>query len=375
MMKTSGPDPWRIIIAFGIVSLLGDIVYEGARGVIPSYLKLLGLSTAAVGSLLGIAEFLAYASRIFTGYLADVSKRHRLMIFLGYASIAFLPLLALVYDRRIAILFIFLERFGKALRAPARDAIIAEVSIEIGRGKAFGIHEAMDQIGATLGPLIIALLISLYDIRLALLALLIPYAFILLFLLYAKLLHPEPGISKGRPSISYRGLYLAIFLNASSLRMPFLLLYELTGSVSLYAIPLVYLYINMIDALTALGLGKLYDNHRRIPIIGFIFAPLPALVFYYEFSFIIPRYLLSATFIGIVIAIRESVMRAFVADTAKSSLSSEFGAYYTSLGLGIAASGGIYGYLMQYSPQMIPIYSIAISLIALLAFLVELKTS
>ncbi len=360
------------MLAFGLVSLFGDLVYEGARGIIPSYLKLLGMSSAALGVALGIAEFIAYASRIFTGYLADRSNRHRLMIFLGYGAIAFLPLLAFVYDRRVAILLIFLERFGKALRAPARDAIIGEVSTGM-RGKAFGIHEAMDQIGASLGPILVATLVMLYGIREALLFLFIPFLFIVAALVYARSLHPEPGISKGPLGFLVRPMHVAVFFNAASMMLPFLLLYEVTGVVKLYEVPLIYFYINAVDAITSIIAGKLYDDLGMvIPFIGFVLSPIPALIYYYMFSLYFPRYVRASTFIGIVMGLRESVYRAMIADTAKASLASEFGAYYTFLGLGMALGGSAYGYLMIYKHRL-PIYAIVTALLGIALFLTEVK--
>jgi MFS family permease len=104
----------------------------------------------------------------------------------GYViNLIAIPLLAFSGNWFIAILLIFLERIGKGLRSPARDVILAEVTEKMGRGKAFGLHEALDQIGAVVGPLIVSISLfvtnSNYPITFLILA--IP-AFLALFFLF-----------------------------------------------------------------------------------------------------------------------------------------------------------------------------------------------
>ena len=72
------------IILFGIVSLMGDIVYEGARGIVPSYLEFLGASAVIVGLVGGLGDFLGYALRLVSGFLADTTRAYWFFIFLGY---------------------------------------------------------------------------------------------------------------------------------------------------------------------------------------------------------------------------------------------------------------------------------------------------
>ncbi|MEM2934804.1 MAG: hypothetical protein QXF32_00355 [Candidatus Thermoplasmatota archaeon] len=146
----------KLIIIFGIVSLFGDIIYEGTRGVIGPYLKILGANALIVGFISGFGEFIGYLFRLFSGYFSDRTGAYWLFTFIGYGMIAFIPALSFANIWQIAGLFIIMERIGKALRSPARDTIISHLTKRIGSGFAFGLHELLDQVGAIAGPLIFA---------------------------------------------------------------------------------------------------------------------------------------------------------------------------------------------------------------------------
>jgi MFS-type transporter involved in bile tolerance (Atg22 family) len=144
------------ILLLGIVSLLGDVVYEGSRGIVTPYLEFLGASAFAIAFFGRFGEFLGYALRLVSGRLADTTRAYWIFIFLGYGLIVSIPLLGIVGMWQIAVILVLLERIGKAVRSPSRDAVLSIVSRGVGTGKAFGIHELLDQIGAILGPLIVA---------------------------------------------------------------------------------------------------------------------------------------------------------------------------------------------------------------------------
>ncbi|MEM2981100.1 MAG: MFS transporter, partial [Thermoproteota archaeon] len=148
---------YEAILLFGIVSLMGDIIYEGSRGIVPDYLKFLGASAVLVGLVSGLGEFIGYAVRILSGYLADVTKSYWLFTFIGYGLIIVVPLLSLGNIWVIAVILIVLERIGKAIRTPARDTLLSIIGKGSETGKVFGLHEFFDQIGAIIGPLIMSL--------------------------------------------------------------------------------------------------------------------------------------------------------------------------------------------------------------------------
>src|SRR3989338_13467 len=158
MADNSRKAAFQLIIIFGLVSLFGDIVYEGARSVNGPYLKTLGVSAAIVGFIAGLGEFIGYAIRLVSGYFADKTRAYWIFTFVGYGMLATVPLLSLTGVWQGAALFMVLERLGKALRAPARDTIVSQASKQVGTGFGFAISEVMDQIGALIGPLILAVL-------------------------------------------------------------------------------------------------------------------------------------------------------------------------------------------------------------------------
>jgi len=146
----------RVVLLLGLVSAFGDITYESARSVSGPYLALLGAGAGAIGLVSGLGEFVAYAPRLLAGYVADRTRAYWVGTFLGYGLLLSIPLLALANRWETAAALLIAERVGKAVRSPSRDAILSHATKEMGRGWGFALHEALDQIGAVIGPLIVA---------------------------------------------------------------------------------------------------------------------------------------------------------------------------------------------------------------------------
>lgn len=147
----------KFIILPGIVSLFADMTYEGARSVAGPYLAVVGASATVDGIVGGLGEFVGYGIRIVFGSLADRTRRYWTITIAGYLlNLLAVSLLALTTHWEVAATLIIVERFGKAIRTPARDVMLSYAAKEVGRGWGFGIHEAMDQIGAVVGPIIIS---------------------------------------------------------------------------------------------------------------------------------------------------------------------------------------------------------------------------
>ncbi|RLE85080.1 MAG: MFS transporter, partial [Thermoprotei archaeon] len=198
---------YKAILILGIVSLLGDIVYEGSRGLIPDYLRHLGASALVVGSIIGLGELVSYLSRPISGVIADKFRSYWPLVFLGYGLIASLPRMGMaemIGGWFLASTLIIVERLGKGIRTPARDTIISFVSKSIGSGKAFGLHELLDQVGAVLGPMTLAAVIGIgYGYLFTFLLLLIPYIALMFSLYLAKkslgkyVTHPDNSLERG----------------------------------------------------------------------------------------------------------------------------------------------------------------------------------
>jgi len=135
--KTLKQKSYQFIILFGIVSMFGDITYEGGRSITGPYLALLGVSATMVGFIGGLGEFVGYAFRLVSGYFADKTKAYWPITFIGYGLLISMPLLALTNNWKVAAAFIILERFGKAVRTPAKDTMLSHATKSVGRGFGF----------------------------------------------------------------------------------------------------------------------------------------------------------------------------------------------------------------------------------------------
>ncbi len=153
----------RFVLVFGLVSGLGDVVYEGARSITGPLLASFGAGAALVGLITGAGEGVALVLRLPFGVLSDRTGRPWPITIAGYAiTMVAAPLLAVSGMLWSATVLTMLERFGKAVRTPAPDTMLAQASTDIGRGRAFALHEALDQSGAVVGPLLVAAAIAAF---------------------------------------------------------------------------------------------------------------------------------------------------------------------------------------------------------------------
>lgn len=149
--------PWRTVVAFGAVSLAGDMVYEGMRSIAGPFLGSLGASAPLVGLITGAGEAMALILRLFSGPLADRSGRYWSLTILGYAmtAVCFPARGSTVRSQpgaRSGRQLMLLERAGKAIRSPSKSALIGRVAVSVGRGGGFAVNQALDQVGAFSGP-------------------------------------------------------------------------------------------------------------------------------------------------------------------------------------------------------------------------------
>lgn len=154
--------PWHFVLVFGVVSLLADMVYEGARSIIGPYLATLGASAAVVGLVAGAGEFIGYGLRVVAGYAVARTQRYWTWTITGYAlTVLSVPLIGVTGSLVPALLLYGTERLGEAVRSPAKDTLLSHASTSTGRGSAFGVHQALDQTGApSPRPLLLAAVLS-----------------------------------------------------------------------------------------------------------------------------------------------------------------------------------------------------------------------
>lgn len=204
MTKNIRKAAYSFIVLLGIVSLLSDMAYEGARSIIGPYLGLLGATAATIGFVSGLGEFVGYAFRLITGFISDKTKRYWTMTIIGYAmNIVAIPLLAIVPADgwMYACGLVLLERFGKAIRTPSKSTLVSFAASEVGAGKGFAIQEALDQLGAFISPVILFVILTLKGssgkkdaYAVCFLALGIAAVLSVIMLLISKKLYPSPEV-------------------------------------------------------------------------------------------------------------------------------------------------------------------------------------
>lgn len=383
----------RLILLFGMVSLLGDIVYEGARSVNGPYLQVLGANAAIVGAMAGIGEFLGYALRLLSGYLSDKTKSYWTFVFLGYGMLLSVPLLSLTGFWQMAAVLIVLERMGKALRSPAKDTIISQAGKQVGTGFAFGLHEAMDQIGAILGPMIFSAAFffwgsgekSISDYQKAYSFLWIPFALLIGCIVWAYISVPHPERLEDSKKAQEENLskvfwLYSVFSFITTMGfLPFLLMgyhFKSTGIMSDAQIPLFYAIAMAVDAVVALAIGKIYDvikqkkgNPRAgmntLIVLPFVSLAIPFFAFSSSYSITI----LSVIFWGIAMGVHETVMRSAIADlTPLKKRGTGYGIFNTSYGLGMLFGGFFMGLLYTHSLTYLIAFSVSLQILSLPLF-------
>ncbi len=374
----------QFIIAFGFVSLFADVTYEGARSIIGVYLGVLGATGAAVGIIAGTGELLGYVFRLFSGILADKWKLRWSIVIAGYLiNLIAVPLLALAGHLAFAIVLVFAERIGRAIRAPVRDAMLSNASTSTGIGWGFGLHEAMDQAGATLGPLITAGMLYLKgnDFAWAFGILAIPAIFSLTSLSVAKWKFPNPeNLETKKTGLTFKNfdrsywIYMAFSAVFAAGFADFALVaFHLgkTQTVSDSFIPVLYAVAMVSDGIAALVLGKLFD---RIGLWALIIASLLSaastpLCFFGNQTGIIFGLVLW----GIGMASQESVMRAVITTLiSKERRATGHGLQNAVFGISWFIGSAVLGILYDISLFSLVIFSSGLQALSVL-FLILLK--
>ena len=262
----------RFIVLLGFVSLFADVTYESARSLTGPYLAILGATGAVVGITAGLGELLGYGLRLFSGLLSDKTRRYWTFTILGYVvNLLAVPLLALANHWPLAVALIITERIGKSIRTPARDVMLSHATATVGRGWGFAIHEAMDQIGAMVGPVIVMIVLAINgSYRYAFAVLAIPAILAIIVLLIARINYPHPqklesktpDSSDGKLPAAFWFYLIAIgFVAAGFADYPLIAFH--IKSHNIFAdkwIPLLYAIAMGIDGLAALLFGKWYDK-------------------------------------------------------------------------------------------------------------------
>jgi len=363
----------KFVILLGVVSLFADMTYEGARSITGPYLAVLGASAAAVGIVAGFGELIGYGLRLVSGYISDRTGRYWTMTLFGYfLNMAAVPLLALTGRWEIAAVLMILERVGKAIRTPTRDAMLSHATKEIGRGWGFGLHEALDQIGAVLGPLLVALVLSFKGgYRTSFGILLLPALLALSVLVTVRLLYPRPRDfevslvkleTKGFPRAFWLYLMAVTLIAAGYADFPLIAYhFKKVSLTSDHWIPIFYAVAMGVDALAALFAGYLFD---RIGIsILIVVAPLSSLFAPLVFLGGFYVALVGTALWGVGMGVQESIMRAAIAEMVPMNRrGAAYGIFNTGYGLFWFLGSALMGVLYDISVPSLIVFSVGIQL-------------
>src|SRR5438876_8713913 len=159
--KASGV-AFRFVVTMGIVNLFADTTYEGGASINGPFLGSLGATATAVSIIAGLGEFLGYSLRSVAGFIADRTGKYWPITFIGYSiNLLAVPAMALADHWPAAAILILAERVGRAIRKPTVEAMLSYSTGKLGRGWVYGLNTALDETGATVGPLLLALVLFL----------------------------------------------------------------------------------------------------------------------------------------------------------------------------------------------------------------------
>lgn len=349
----------RNVVVLGVVSLFADISSEMVYPLIPLFLTAtLGAPVVAVGLIEGVAESTASLLKWVFGWFSDRIRRRVPFTFAGYALAAVAkPALAAAYVWPAALFVRFLDRSGKGIRTAPRDALIADSTDKAQRGRAFGLHRAMDTSGAIVGPLAALGLLAWFgghNYRPIFLIAGIPGAISILLVLFVREVRHTPRTGPLPPLLSLAGydrrflqfVAVTVLFSLGNSSDAFLILRSKDVGLGATAIVLAYVLYNVAYAALSLPAGIRSDRIGRRPVLVAGFA-IFALV-YVGFALVSDGWMIWPLFIvyGAYIAFTEGVGKAYVSDLVPSDRrGAALGLYNASLGVMLLFSSIIGGAL------------------------------
>jgi Major Facilitator Superfamily len=375
--------PWRAVVGFGVVSLAADMVYEGARSITGPLLASLGASALLVGMVTGLGESLALVLRLPFGTRVDRSGGYWPATIAGYALTAVcVPLLAVTpfvgaAGLAVGCLLVLAERTGKAVRSPAKSTLLAHAAGPVGLGRGFGVHKALDQVGAFAGPLLVAALVAATGVLWPALAVLaLPGAASIGLLVWlrrrtgdplreqARAAGPQPRTSLLRAS---RELPRAFWLFAASTALTTaglvtfgVISYQLVHHhvVAVAAVPVVYAAAMAAAAVAALIVGWVHDRWggRTMVVLPVMVAVVPALAFAGTWTVALVGVLIW----GVATGLQDSTVKVLVAQLVPAARrATGYGMFAAVQGVAAVVGGVLAGWLSARSvPALVAIVAV-----------------
>ena len=366
----------------GLAALLNDASSEMITPLLPVYLSMsLGAGPAIIGLIEGLAEATSSFFKVLSGRWVDRGASARTLVIAGYTvSVSARPWMGLagsVLGWPVIMFLRFLDRVGKGLRTSPRDSLIADVVEPGARGRAFGLHRALDHAGAVIGPLLAAALLAAgWPLRSVFLFAAVPGVLVLVNLGVGLSSHlggaqvaSKPAserLSPARISSSDLGFHASwrvmpkeirrLILGGGVLAMVavpemLLVLWATSAGVPVVAIPLLWSGLSLAKVVSVYPAGWAVDRYgvRRLLAMGWGLRVVLLVVLA-----LVPRTPFSATILlglySMAIALCEPAERAWIGDATKQGLRGRaYGTYYMSVGLaalpGAALLGGLWEWL------------------------------
>jgi hypothetical protein len=371
---------FAFVLTMGIVNLFGDTTYEGGASINGQFLGSLGASAAAISIIAGAGEFLGYSLRSVAGWTADKTGRYWPMTFVGFAINLFaVPAMALAGSWRVAGLLILAERTGRAIRKPTVEAMLSYSTGQLGTGWVYALNTALDETGATIGPLFMALALYRHaSYRAGYSLLLISASLALVALIVARILFPVPSkLEQGERTASAERFTPAFWLymvaaacfGAGLMSFEFISFHLANvGTASPQWIPLFLGISTGFGVLANLALGRLYDRAALPTVVGAVFvsALFSPFVFFGGFGVALFGMLLW----GVGYATQDTLFKAVVADRLPEGRRNfAFGIFYTGYGVGWLIGSIATGLLYHVSVAAVVAFSMAVQLGAIPLFL------
>jgi len=363
----------------GVVNLFGDTTYEGGAAINGQFLGSLGASAAAISIIAGAGEFLGYALRSVAGWTADKTGKYWTVTIVGFAINLFaVPAMALAGNWQIAGALILAERTGRAIRKPTVEAMLSYSTGQLGTGWVYALNTALDETGATIGPLLIAFAIYRGNsYRTGYSLLLISASLALIAVIVARITFPVPSKLEGERTATAARFTPAfwLYMIAAACFGAGLMSFEFISfhlanhrTVSSHWIPVLLGISTGFGVLANLALGRLYDRTAFGTVVGAVFvsALFSPFVFLGGFGLVVIGMLLW----GIGYAVQDTLLKAVVADRLPEGRRNfAFGIFYTGYGFGWLVGSIATGLLYDTSVAAVVAFSMAVQLGSIPLFL------
>jgi MFS family permease len=352
------------IWALGIGSLLMDSSSELIHSLLPIFMTtVLGASVATVGVIEGVAEATAAITKVFSGALSDRLRRRKPIVVFGYGLAA---LSKVIFPLAGSVGWVFAGRFadrvGKGIRGAPRDALIAEITTPEQRGAAYGLRQALDSVGAVIGPLLAVVLMAalLGNIKAVLWVAVIP-AVLAVVVLMTVVREPQSANRDGpvRVPLSlaaaraldsryWKVVALGAVFTLARFSEAFLILRAQNVGLAIALVPLVMIAMNVVYALGAFPAGVAADrlSRRVLLVTGLIVLAAADIVL--AGSHAAWQVMVGTMLWGLHMALTQGLFSKLVADAAPDSmLGTAFGVFNLVSGVALIVASALAGWLWE----------------------------